>query len=255
MDLIKQLIQNKQNKNDIETLVVDILDEIIKYERLRKSPKFTHIIESPALQKQLPNIWQAFQKDSQKMFLFENIMSIVQNVSDQQVQLYLDYQEQFTKREKRNLEIIGNPNQIQFLFKEFSEVPSTLDLDAEYLILTNKTEEYHLASLILFNDKKITSYTGEISDTEEIPQKVLVEPYVNHINNLEIIINSYSIQGNNDYNFGSIEGKPIKIDNNIFYVGDESIELTDEDNYKRQLIHTDIEQLAEYLIDLYEKMR
>ena len=182
-------------------------------------------------------------------------MSIVQNVSDQQVQLYLDYQDQFTKREKRNLEIIGNPNQIQFLFKEFSEVPSTLDLDAEYIILTNKTDDYHMASLILFNDKKITSYTGEISDTEEIPQKVFVDPYVNHINNLEIIINSYSIQGNNDYNFGSIEGKPIKIDNNIFYVGDKSIELTDEDNYKRQLIHTDIEQLAEYLIDLYERMR
>ena len=32
MDLIKQLIQNKQNKDDIETLVVDILDEIIKYD-------------------------------------------------------------------------------------------------------------------------------------------------------------------------------------------------------------------------------
>ena len=29
MDLIKQLIQNKQNKDDIETLVVDILYGII----------------------------------------------------------------------------------------------------------------------------------------------------------------------------------------------------------------------------------
>lgn len=255
MDLIKQLIQNKQNKQDIETTVVDILDEIIKYEKLRKSPKFTHIVESPALQKQLPNIWQAFQKDSQKMFFFENIMSIVQEVSDQQLQIYLDYQEQFTKKEKRNLEIIGNPDKVQFLFKEFVEVPTTLDLDAEYLILTNKTDEYHLASLILFNDKKITSYTGEISEKEEIMQKVTVEPYVNNINNLEIIINSYSIQGNNDYNFGSIEGKPIKIDNNIFYVGDKSLELTDEDNYKRQLIHTNIEQLAQFLIEIYERMR
>ena len=65
MDLIGQLIQNKKNIADVPQMLDDMLNEIIKYEKLSKSPKFQTITESPMLQKQMPTIWRAFNSDSQ----------------------------------------------------------------------------------------------------------------------------------------------------------------------------------------------
>ena len=50
MDLIGQLIQNKKNIADVPQMLDDMLNEIIKYEKLSKSPKFQTITESPMLQ-------------------------------------------------------------------------------------------------------------------------------------------------------------------------------------------------------------
>ena len=60
MDLIAQLIQNKKNANNVLETLSLLFDEIIKYEKLSKSPKFKKITESTFLQKHLPTICSCY---------------------------------------------------------------------------------------------------------------------------------------------------------------------------------------------------
>ena len=253
MDLIAQLINNKKNVEDVEQSLVAILDEIIKYEKLSKSPKFTHITESPLLQKQLPNIWQAFNKNSQKMFLFENAVSIVSELSTNQLQIVVDYREHFTKREKRQMEIIGNPANISFKYYELDMFPHTRDLEEDYIVLSEEIQTGKRVSIIIHEKQTFKVYTGNVSnDVQERTKISQIKPFSTKIDGVEIVIPTYSVQGNNDYDFGTIADQPISFPTeDTFKWGTKTITLSMDEEFQKSLVGTKADKLAEFLYSLY----
>lgn len=78
---------------------------------------------------------------------------------------------------------------------------------------------------------------------------VTIEPVVVSRNNDTIGINSYSRLGNNDYPFGRINDKPIRIINGYMYVGDQQFILEST----VLALKTDIEDITEYLLSVYQE--
>lgn len=215
MDLIGQLIQNKKNIADVPQMLDDMLNEIIKYEKLSKSPKFQTITESPMLQKQMPTIWRAFNSNSQAIFVFNQAMSIVQQLSDNQLKIFIDYTENYTPREHKQFNLIGNAAGFTFTYCELSQLsPTVLETDDLLYLSEPVTHETERVAVIQHKDKTITVYQGVIdNDGKTVSEKSAVKPYEYEKNGDKVVINTFSAQGYNNYKFATLNNIPVSMPN------------------------------------------
>lgn len=253
MDLIGQLIQNKKHLADVPQLLDDMLNEIIKYEKLSKSPKFQTITESPLLQKQLPTIWRAFNRDSQAIWVFNQAMNITQQLSENQLKIFIDYTEHYTARERKQYEIIGNAGGYTFTYCELSQLPAQL-LESDDLMFLSETvtDTTERMAVIYHKDKSITVYQGLIdTDGQTVSEQGSVKPYEYSRNDDKVIINTFSAQGYNNYTFATINDVPVSMPNteSIKYYYDTPIvvNLNNEDTMDLLFHMSDIETYAKLI--------
>lgn len=213
MDLIAQLINAKKEDKDLR--LNEYLSELIKYEKLSKSKKFKHITESPVLQKQLPLCWSAFNQNAHAFWILHEASIILQNTSTEPLQIFSDLDAHYDTKKQRQMEIIGNTNQHQFIYFSLVSLPTPFDYD-NALYLTEETQiDNQIALTIIQTSKNITTvYTGTITikDEETIEKDTaVIAPFKYETDEDTIVIKTYSVQGNNDYNFAELDSYYVSI--------------------------------------------
>lgn len=261
MDLIAQLIKNKKQEYDVFERLNMILDEIIKYEKLSKSPKFKNIKDTPLLQKQLPVIWSCFCNDTINISIFTQAISIVQAISAEPLQIFEDFNQHYTDKEKRNFNIIGNSNNIKYHYHQLAELPSTFDFDDSAIYLTNKIDDIEYFTVIKQKNNYINIYQGTINiDYVVEDTKTVYSPYITKKESLELIIYTYSILGNNNYPFATIRDDSRLYDvsmpsNKSIKYGNIEHNFTNEEQVAYELAKTNIANFADFIMKTYEKIR
>lgn len=206
MDLIAQLINSKKEEKDLQ--LDKYLTELIKYEKLSKSKKFTHITDSPILQKKLPLCWSAFNQDAHSFWILNEASTILQNVTMERLQIFDDLDAHYSKKKQKQLEIIGNTNQHQFSYLSLVSLPRDFDYDnALYLTETTNIDNQVSLTIIQTLENRTTVYSGyiDIKDEDKIENdKFVIPPFTRSKDNDKITIQTYSVQGNNDYNFAEL---------------------------------------------------
>lgn len=207
MDLIGQLIQAKKKQTSFPLNAY--LKELVKYDKLSRSDKFKHITESPVLQKQLPLCWSAFNGDAQSYFILNEASTIMQTVANHPLDIFTDLAQTYSARKCRQMEIIGNVMHHRFDYFRLSQLPSTFDFNkAIYLTEKGNNENETRIAVIWTRTVKgigVTNvYSGSIdlSDASDDDNgQLVIEPYVKKQDDDFVRIQTYSVQGNNDYAF------------------------------------------------------
>lgn len=206
MDLIAQLINAKKEDKDLQ--LDKYLTELIKYEKLSKSKKFEHISQSPILQKQLPLCWSAFNQDTHSFWILHEASIILQNTTVNRLQIFDDLNAHYSHKKQRQMEIIGNTNQHQFSYISLASLPKYFDYDnALYLTETTDIDNQVSLTIIQTLGNQTTVYAGyiNIKDEDKIEnEKFVISPFTYSKDGDKITIQTYSVQGNNDYNFAEL---------------------------------------------------
>lgn len=203
MDLIAQLINVKKSSSELP--LMDVLTELVKYEKLSRSDKFKHITDTPILQKQLPICWSAFNNDAEAYWLLHEASIIMQAVSTTPLVIFDDLAQHYSKKRQKQLEIIGNTNKYLFVYRtirEYAQVQNHNESEMT-ISLSNQSENGTLISLIIKKNKNFYIYQGEITlDNDIDTSEKTLTPFTLEQNDDKLIIHAYSNQGNNDYDFG-----------------------------------------------------
>lgn len=202
MDLIGELIQNK--KVDEPIPIKEILTELIQYEKLSRKDQFKHLPDNPMLQKKLPYCWQAFEGSTRMHWLLNELSTIMQTLSERDLEIFNDLSKHYTKKEQKQINIIGNSVQYQFRYHTLVHLPQTFNYSSA-LYLTNERDDNEVHTAIIhMNNKHIDIYIGVIEankDDEDIETVGKLEPFTYTKNEQAVTIPTYSVQGNNDYPF------------------------------------------------------
>lgn len=215
MDLIEELIQNKKIKDDLK--IKELLTELVQYERLSRKDTFKHLANTPLLQKKMPYCWEAFQGNTRMYWLLNELSTIMQMVSSRPLDVFNDLSIHYTKKEQRQINIIGNTNKYQFDYLPLTQIPYPFDY-GKALYLTNETDNGEIAIAVIHTqDNRTIVYNGTVdvlkSDESENVLDILT-PFTYEKNGTKITIQTYSMQGNNDYPFAFTEQHTISMPNN-----------------------------------------
>lgn len=236
MDLIGQLINQKEKDNNANIQLY--LEELIKYEKLSRSPKFKHIKESTILQKQLPLCWEAFNGDSYSIWMLYNCKFII-NALNVNLPIFDDlFNGHYKSKEFKQKLIIGNAFNIKFKF--FDLLKLALDFknddynDSNYIQLRQKNSEQDGYNYIVIkqDDNNIYIYQGFIENSDEkLKNYFAYKEYVKKSKDLDIKIKAFSPQGNNNYNFAVIKDNESKLIN-VSMPNDSTFLFRDANNVK-----------------------
>lgn len=269
MDLIGQLIQAKKKQTSFP--LNEYLKELVKYDKLSRSDKFKHITESPVLQKQLPLCWSAFNGDAQSYFILNEASTIMQTVANHPLDIFTDLAQTYSARKCRQMEIIGNVMHHRFDYFRLSQLPSTFDFNkAIYLTEKGNNENETRIAVIWTRTVKgigVTNvYSGSIdlSDASDDDNgQLVIEPYVKKQDDDFVRIQTYSVQGNNDYAFAETthynvsmpdsktfryQPKPISINNKSIQSPWKEVIMSPEDEVLLNIRKDDIDVMGALIL-------
>lgn len=255
MDLIKQLIAVKKTNNKSE-IFEKIIDEFLIYEKLSKSPKFQNIYESEVTQKRIPTIWSALNGDNTKWWIFTNVLSIVTELRASEYDVFRDLDQNLTTKQKKQQEILGKVNNLDFQYRDLSSLPSLELLENENISKFYLTEKQRIV-IITIDENKVIAYHGLIPETTEVvkEQDFEVKPFVYEEKGHTISIESISTQGNNDYTIGTIDCENLSFpEANIMKVGELTYHLNQNDINEITMKMTDLPRFCQKLIEIVKEV-
>lgn len=282
MDLLTKLIDVKKTaktNNAIQT-ISDMLDELIKYERLSRVPAFKHI-SNPAVQKQMPLVWTAFTGDPSSIWAFDVAMNIVQSLSDKFTDLSSDFNDKYTSKERRSLITVGQSVNPRPVYCDLDCLPTTVDLEnrivlkSESAALEGDDDDnpplFATFTVISYEANLIRIFTGhrEIIQEDDGEGGVktykakntnayTIKPYRMSRNGHELSIASYSTHFNNDYPFATVGSYSVRMPNNrtfVFERGRTAVEAPMNEQQMNTFLMNieDIETVASVILDVYEE--
>lgn len=232
MDLIQRIIDKKKEVNNTYETILAIVQDLIIYHKLSKVDKFKDI-ENPIVKTKCPTLYKVTHENGFESYLFSLIAPVIIELTGytyEMIQLVATTQID---------DILNKSYKIGFQSRD-----SIIKPTVPYMVLTEDRENIIEVLVISIEDNIIKCQRGSyIENGFEVRE---TKPFRMTKNQHTIIIQSYSFLGNNDYSFGYIDKKPIKIENNKLYVGSESYTVD-----KNQLaLCTTIDEVAEYLLDI-----
>lgn len=240
MDLIAEIIKRKNaTPTDALGIIKQLLTDIITYEKLAQNKRFQDI-QNPVVAKRCPNLHKATTETSYESALLRELLPVLISFTNRSYAT-LELEER-TKRE----EILDASYSIHLTVQDGARYT---DDDENQLVLREPNIEdptRYDYLVIKATGQEVHAYMFRAIGANT---NVTIEPVVVSRNNDTIGINSYSRLGNNDYPFGSINDKPIRIINGYMYVGDQPFMLEST----VLALKTDIEDIAEYLLSVYQE--
>lgn len=243
MTLIDQLIQMK--KSEKENDIIKMLDEFTLYERLSSVKALGTLEESKALQKRLPNMTKFIEGDFYQLSLAIIATNILTYLEYEPPQIIEDKLNNIKERTKRQLELAGGSS-VRTHYKDLIEYNHNLEKDNVEAIYTIEQED--IIKIIIITkgiNKHYNIYQGEYQETENtkttIKEKPIVTDHINELENGKLIINNYSLAGNNHYPFAKY-----KTNKKTYYISMPSQNVIRLSNTK-SLIQTNKDNKTHYI--------
>ena len=241
----------------------DYLKELVKYDKLSRSKKFEHISDSPILQKQLPLCWAAFNDDAEAYFILNEASTMMQAITDHPLAIFNDLAVKYSARRQTQLKIIGNATQHIFMYRSLQQLPNDFDFD-NAIYLTEKTDLENELKIAIIQTKENTTivYQGTVSlgKTAKVELSTAVEPYLKKTEHDFVRIQTYSVQGNNDYPFAETHDYFVSMpENNVLSYASKitqevkHVQITDNDERKLNLKKDDIEIISDLVLKYLPK--
>lgn len=240
MDLIAEIIKRKNTTpTDALEVIKRLMTDIITYEKLAQNKRFQDI-QNPVVAKRCPDLYKASTEVSYESALLRELLPVLIS---------------FTNRSYATLELEERTRREEILDASYSIHLTVQDGrlytedDENQLVLRESNIEdpdRYDYLVIKATGQNVHAYMFRAIGTSA---NVTIEPVVVSRNGDTIGINSYSRLGNNDYPFGRINDKPIRIINGTLYVDKQPYVLEST----VLALKTDLEDIAEYLLSVYQE--
>ena len=240
MDFLATIIERKKSQTeDVMTIVSELLKEIIQYEKLSVNERFRDI-SNPVVAKKCPRLSKLTETNSYEYTILQELLPALVDFTGRSIGT-LTLIEQ-SKRDKILNQTYGFHLHIYDLLN-LSQEPT------EYIAITESVDGQNKLMVIVPNGKGVNLYIGKLNIDNTVNR--------NHINPLihvdgsdNIHITSYSKMGNNDYVFGFINNKPIRIRGHKLIVSDNEYEI----DPATLAFCKDEHAVATYLLNIYKEV-
>lgn len=238
MDFLATIIERKKSQTeDVMTIVSELLQEIIQYEKLSMNERFRDI-SNPVVAKRCPRLSKLTETDSYEYTILQELLPALVDFTGRSIGT-LTLIEQ-NKRDKILNQTYGFHLRIYDL-RNLSQEPS------EYIAITESIDDQNKLMIIVPDGKGINLYIGKLN-TDNTLNRNHIEPLIHADGSDNIHITSYSKMGNNDYVFGFINNKPIRIRGHKLIVSDHEYEI----DPATLAFCNDERAVATYLLNVYK---
>lgn len=206
MSVIDQLISIKKSSSNQD--IISMIDEFITHEKLSRASSLGTIKDSPVLQKRLPMMYKAMSGDMYTTSLYILASNILTHLNVDIPEALKEYLNTLTPKKRQQLQI-AQEHTLSIQYESLQAYNHLLDADHIVAIYTNEIVDSDRKSIVIVvhRERQYTIYQGtyaEGSSSEETEDYVKLEPYTFNGSDYQLIINSYSLQGNNSYFFAKL---------------------------------------------------
>lgn len=242
MDLIAEIIKRKNTNINVEEAVKNILNECIFYEKLSKNQKFKDI-HHPVTKAKCPTLYAiATDNKAVERHVWRSIKPLLQEFlehADILPKLIDEEEYQSTDKREKILNKIYRVNLYVYHLSELDKRPES------FIAITHKIGQRDRCLLISFDNEKLNVYIGDYDETQRVQYEV--EPIIVRKQDAEIVLESWSSMGNNDYVFATINQLPARIRNNQLIVDGKIVAHLNNDF----VLMTDEKEIATHLLERY----
>ena len=230
LDTLIEIKKTQLTSRYIQDILKNIVEEITIYQKLSKAPRFKSIVDSPVLQKKLPLVWKAFQGDLTTGFFFLTAIDIVNFLLDDVLQISIDYKNNLSKNESLLANTLMN-SEINIQYEELDNFNHNDVTQNKIEVISTLTQPIANNSELIKNNMRLLLVTKILEDKDfnrssnqtDVPKLIIYQGLINRTilenaviektdtansdtktEKLTFLLNSYSVQGNNDYAFGTV---------------------------------------------------
>ena len=212
MDIIGQLIAVKKQETNLQTIVTNLVSELVLYDKLSKSSKFQTITDNPRLQKRCPLIWAAFNQDTTNFTVLMRLIDMVTYLTQRTPRVLQDLEDHYKGRELKNLEVLGQAISQKFHYEDYyyyhlrtqTDETNTLVTITEPMPAEDGLGERVRVAIMVETPQGITIYQGiqELMNQKDVDQKVKAEELeaMNHYR-IDGVLVQFHTYSNHGYNF------------------------------------------------------
>jgi len=239
MDMIAEILKRKQKIDyDVSTIIYNLVREIVQYDKLSKTEKFKDL-DHPLVVRKCPTLVSAKNGQPLESYLLSELLPVFIQLTSRNIGMLELYE--MTKQEQ----ILNKSYDIHIFINEITSLFTRPD---EFIAVEEVVDGVKKLLVVTVSDKTVMIYEGPVEFDDTVIDTVC-EPVVVTSGSDKLVLNSYSTLGNNDYHFGYINSKPIRIRNEHLLIENESIKL----NMTELAIQSTIEDIALNILHQYQK--
>ena len=206
MNILDALIKVKKESSMDD--LMKLFDEIIAYEKLSKIAAFRDLKTSETAKQKLPLLAKAYEGDYYSLALCDVAEHIINHV-DHQIPEVLQISVDMSNRKQKQFEMLkkASINVVYLALEDYNHermkdnVIGIFESDVSndrgeksFLIIVSQTKTYQIYEGVYKTDDDKKKKSQELSHT----------PYIQTEDGIQLVIDTYSNQGNNEYKFGSV---------------------------------------------------
>ena len=239
MDMIAEILKRKQRVgNDIPTTVYNIVKEIVQYDKLSKTEKFKDL-NHPLVARKCPTLVKAQDASTIEFYLLSELLPVFIQLTGRNIGMLELYE--MTRQEH----ILNKSYDVHIFIQE---ITSLFTRPNEFVAVEEVVDGITKLMVVTVSDKSVMIYEGSIEFDNTITDTVC-KPIIVVLGDDRLTLNSYSTLGNNDYHFGYINSKPIRIRDGQLLVESSVVPL----NMAELAIQSNIEDIALNILHQYQK--
>lgn len=204
MSALDSLIKvKKQAKTDD---LLTLLDEVIAYEKLSKIKTFRDLKTSETAQKRLPLLSGIYKNDLYSLAMVSMVINIIQHLDGNVPEVLTEPMEIIDKRDKKRMEMMEKSiiKVKYYALNEYDDEESHDDVVAVFSGETTPSAKQTAILVVTRKDGGYHIYQGYYEEAGDNVEQRKCTPYVYRDaqeNQAELVIQTYSLQGNNAYPF------------------------------------------------------
>ena len=239
MDMIAEILKRKQKVDyDIPTTVYNIVKEIVQYDKLSKTEKFKDL-NHPLVARKCPTLVKAQDASTIEFYLLSELLPVFIQLTGRNIGMLELYE--MTKQER----ILNKSYDIHIFVQEITSLFTRPD---EFVAVEEIVDGIKKLMVVTVSDKTVMIYEGSVEFGDTIVDTVC-KPIAVVLGDDRLTLNSYSTLGNNDYHFGYINNKPIRIRDGQLLVDSNAVPL----NMAELAIQSNIKDIALNILHQYQK--
>ena len=239
MDMIAEILKRKQRVgDDIPTTVYNIVKEIVQYDKLSKTEKFKDL-NHPLVTRKCPTLVKAQDQSTIEFYLLSELLPVFIQLTGRDIGMLELYE--MTRQER----ILNKSYDVHIFVQEITSLFKRPD---EFIAVEEVVDGITKLMVITVSDKSVMIYEGSIEFDDTIIDTVC-KPITAVLGDDRLTLNSYSTLGNNDYHFGYINSKPIRIRDGQLLIEGDTVPL----NMAELAIQSNIGDIALNILHQYQR--